>query len=108
MTYLQTARNLERHIFISIKLCKSSGIVAAELQSDAYLMYRSGTEQFNDKISLKDFLSPPTHSERDFLGWCVRGCWVTQARAYLIMIRGLFLFLKTANSTILDLAGPRD
>ncbi len=28
--------------------------------------------------------------------------WVTQARAYLIMIRGLFLFLIIANSTRLD------
>jgi hypothetical protein len=60
MTYLQTARNLERHIFISIKLCKSSGIVAAELQSDAYLMYRSGTEQFNAASASRiSFPHPP-------------------------------------------------
>jgi hypothetical protein len=41
-------------------------------------------------------------SKTRFFGWCVRGYWVTQARAYLIMIRGLFLFLITANSTRLD------
>jgi hypothetical protein len=32
-------------------------------------------------ISLKDFLPPPTPSERDILGWRVRGCWVNLARA---------------------------
>jgi len=51
---------------------------------------------------------PIKKSRTGFLGCCIRGCWVTQARAYLIIVRGLFVFLKTANSTRLDLASPHD
>jgi len=47
-------------------------------------------------------------SRAGFLGGCIRGCWVNQARAYLIIVRGLFVFLITANSTRLDLASPHD
>jgi hypothetical protein len=45
--------------------------------------------------------------ERDFLYAAFVGAGSTQARAYLIIVRGLFVFLITANSTRLEFAGPQ-